>query len=274
MIGVETPRANNGNFDPHAYFQQSFINRMIGFARPNLGGVANNTCYTTVGLSLNCVALTSFSNVTAGIPSNTVPIFKNTHKRFQLGANANLTTGNATIFANANTFWVGGTGGTAASNGGGFLYSIRFAYDAVGSNVRSFIGLSNATSTMVPAAVDYEPRTNTVYSVFGVGANVSSAGNLWLIYGTAGSARTATDLGNKFVINTSDVFELIVAVPPGGGSVGYRIRNLNNGAETQGIVTSGIPAANTFLNPVVLLKSNTTAVSNISIMNIYSESDQ
>ena len=71
-----------------------------------------------------------------------------------------------------------------------------------------------------------------------------------------------------------DVYELIIGVPPTGDSYGYKIRNLNNGAEPQGVATSGIPAANTFMQPVVLLKSNSAAVSNISIMNMYFEADQ
>ena len=274
MFGIETQRANNGTWDPHAYFQTSMINKIVGYARPNLFATTNTTCFTGLGLTVNCIALTQYCNTSNGIPTNTAPVFKNTHRRVQIGANANATTGNATVFANANTLWMGGITGAAAGNGGGFIYAVKFAYDTIASNLRSFVGLTNATAAFVNQSADYEPRTNTVYSMFGVGANVTSAGNMWLIYGAAGAARTATDLGSSFVFNTADVYELIIHVPPGGGSVGYRVRNLNNGAEVQGVTTTNIPAANTFLQPIVLLKSNTAAVSNISIMNMYYETDQ
>ena len=274
MIGIETPTANNALFDPHAYVQTSMLSKIIGYVRPNLTGVTNSTCFVTLGLSAQTIGLTTYSNTANGVPTNTSPILKNIQKRFQLGANANATTGNASFFANANTLYVGGTAGTALNNSGGFLYSVRFSFDTIAANLRSFIGLTNATSVFVNQAADYEPRTNTEYAMFGVGANVTSAGNLWLIYGAAGGARTATDLGTNFFINTNDVYELIIGVPPTGDSYGYKIRNLNNGAETQGVATSGIPAANTFMQPVVLLKSNSAAVSNISIMNMYFEADQ
>lgn len=267
LFGVETQRANNANFDPHQYFASHQAFKMIGTVRPQLG-TTNTTCFIASGLTMNLVAATSYSNTANGVPTNTAPIFKNSNKRFQISAANSATTGNATFYANVNTAWGGST-----SNGGGYIYSVRFAYDTVASNLRSFIGVTSATSTMAPTSTDYEPRTNQVYSVFGVGANVSSAGNLWLIYGIAGSARTATDLGNQFVINTNDVFELFLAVPPGGSSAGYRVRNLTNGAETQGVITTNLPLSNTWMQPVVLLKSNTAANSNLSIMNMYLETD-
>lgn len=271
MVATDSNRANNSNFDTSRVMGVSPANKMIGTVRPQLG-TTNTTCFTSHGLTLNCVALTSYCNTSNGIPTNTSPIFKNSNRRFQLGANANLTTGNATIFCNVNTAWMGGTTGTAVSNGGGFIYSVRFSHDILASNVRTVVGMTNAIISIVNGTVDYDPFINTVHHIIAVAGNTNS-GNMWMLIGANGTARTATDLGVNFNFNTNDVYDLIINVPAGGGSVGWAIRNLTNGAQTGGMTSVNIPAANVFMQPHVCIKSNTAAISNTSIMNMYIETD-
>jgi hypothetical protein len=108
-----------------------------------------------------------------------------------------------------------------------------------------------------------------------VGANGNTsavAGNLFMTWGTATNPRNTLDLGNKFtLVGNTDVYELTINCPPGGAWMGWQMRNLANGASNNGVVTTNVPQANLFMQPVAFLKSNTTTVSNLSIMKIYSE---
>ena len=141
--------------------------------------------------------------------------------------------------------------------------------DTLVANNRFFAGVSNLTA--FPTG-DLDPRINTVYTMIGVGSNTNS-GNWQLIAGANGQARVIVDAGASFNVNTNDVLELTLFFQPGGTGAGYRFRNKTNGAETSGTLTAAItlPSANQWVQPLLYIQSNTAAVTNISVYNMYLE---
>ena len=265
LFGTESLRANNLKFDNHQFFSNHPAFKMTGLVRPSGSGTTNVSVLHLMGLSMNIYANSNLITTTA----NTT--FKTAQRRITIGANNSSTTGNASIFANANVTLGGHIAGNPGG-GGGYLMVTRFCYETLGANVRSFIGMTNAVASMVTGAGDYDPFLNTAHSIIGVGSN-SSVNTLWFLCGPNGGARTAANLGISFVMSTTDLYELTLTVAPGGGSVGYRVRNLSNGAEVSGTQTTNLPQGNIFMQPCMWIKSNTGASSNMSLVNMYLETD-
>jgi hypothetical protein len=279
MLFVDTGRPNTSLFNDAYAISPSEFSKVISTCTPNTFGVVNTTCFMSYGMfqsTMNIIALTAMCNLANGIPANATPTLRRSMKRFQLGANANLITGNATIFANSNVFWAGGV---QTGNAGGYILRWKFSVDNYPQNTRIFVGISNAIASMVSSITDVDPLSNSSnsWTIFGIGANGNTStatGNLFITYGTATNPRTTLDLGNQYtLVGNTDVYELTINCPPGGAWIGWTVRNLANGAANTGVVTtsSAIPQANVFMQPVAFLKSNAAIVSNISIMKIYAE---
>lgn len=262
LMYVNTPTANNTNFDPDAAVQPFMGSRLICSLSPQFGTV-NTSCFTNQGIAWNVTANTANASVQ---PGNGTPILKNSMRRVQLGAN-NSVGGNAWLIANCNTVW----GGGSTSNGGGYLAVIRGSVDLSGSlNNKTFFGMFSNTA---PITTELDPVANVKFNLIGLACNANATNN-WAFVTSGAAGITVTGLGANFNYNFNDVLELTIYVPPGAGSVGYRVRNLSNGAETQGINTTNIPAANVFMQPCCFIQNNgagVAACSNISLMSIYIE---
>ena len=268
FVTFDTPRANNLKYSRATYVGAHQAFRTISFARPAAGApTGNTTIFTSVGFSLN---IYSNSSQTTPAINTAASLFKSVQRRFTIGANNSATVGNAAIYANVNTVWGGGTTGGTSGNGGGYMFVTRFCYETLATNCRSFVGLSNAITTMVTGAGDYDPFLNTAHTIVGVGANAAT-GNIWMMCGVNGTARTVVD--SNVTINTTDAYEVVVIAQPGNGSIGVKLKNLSNGVESQTIFTTNLPTQNTFMQPQIFLKSNTANPSNISIINMYLETD-
>lgn len=270
MLSYDTPKVNNFRYSPEFYMPTHPGFKQISLLRPPIGAPTTNSTIQTnvIGLSINVYSNSAQTTVGSNVSGS---LFKSVQRRITIGANNSATVGNACMIANVNTVWAGGTTGNLAGNGGGYLFISRFCYETLGANVRSFVGMTNSqASGMIAGAGDYDPMLNTTFSIIGVGANAAT-GNLWYLVGPHGSARTVVD--STITINITDMYELVVSAQPGNGSVGLKLKNLSNGAESQTVQTTNLPAQNTFMQPVVLLKSNTAAASNISVVQWYLEAD-
>ena len=264
LFGTESPRANNFKFDSHSFVAVHPGFKMMNYLRPG-SGITNTTIFTSVGLTMNIVA----NSNTPVVSTNTS--FKTAQRRFNLGSNVfTNTTGNASIFANVATTFSGNSAGNPGG-GGGYVYVSRFCYEAIGgANLRHFVGMSNCLTSMGQGTGDFDPWVNTTQSIVGVGGNSNA---LWFLCGANGAARVSSNLGTSFFINTTDVYELVLTAAPGGGSIGWRVRNLSNGAETSGVQTTNLPLGNTFMQPHFMIKNGTAVTSNIGIINLYLETD-
>ena len=269
---VDNPSANNTKYNNDSPYQHHEGYRDITILYPSgVGTTVNTTCFAATGtVSFNIAANSANSLVPV---TNANPILKSSIRWLRLGANCSLlANANAWIIANSNAAWSGN--GAGSGNGGGFIYIEKLTLDTLPTtNVAFFAGMCNLIAKTSGASLD--PTTNTVYSMYGIGAN-SSTGNWQIILGQAGASRNLTDAGTSFNINTNDVLEMTLFTPPGGAQIGIRLRNQTNGAEVTVISTSNTPLANTWLQPTTYIIGNTSsgsvaAQANLSINKMYLE---
>lgn len=171
----------------------------------------------------------------------------------------------AHIRGNQLTIWRGNAAGM-----GGFFVVHRFALSGtLRSGLRAFVGVVDVTTN--PTNVD----PTSIATPGGVGlATNSEAGNWKLVNNITGTARTSTDLGSSFPINNTDLLELALFCAPNDSGIGYRISNLSTGAQTSGTLTANIPAASTFLAPLVWVTNNATAAAQtLDFVSTYVETD-
>lgn len=141
----------------------------------------------------------------------------------------------------------------------GFFYAFRGGLASTVPDIRWFAGLWNAITA--PSNVD--PTTSTARATIGLAIN-SDSGNLKLVHCTDGAAPTVIDLGANFPVNVTDLYELVLTCAPGASSVFYRVRNLSTGNETEGELSTNLPASTEFLAPVVWATNNTTAATAVA----------
>jgi hypothetical protein len=137
---------------------------------------------------------------------------------------------------------------------GGFFVLLRFGLSTLQAGNRGFFGIH--TSSAAPTNVD--PLTDTALGKLGLGFNTNS-GNLFLINNAVSSAPTTLDLGANYPINTTNLYELVLFAPPNAADIKYRVRNLSGGFQTDGTLTSNIPAATASMARVAWMTNNATA---------------
>lgn len=152
---------------------------------------------------------------------------------------------------------------------GGFEFTARFGLNTLVTNMRAFVGITDAIA--VPTNVD--PTTSVTIGKVGMAININT-GNWNIVTNVAGSAPTVTALGANFPVNTTDLLELVLFAAPDGSGIGYRVVNLSTGNNTSGTITTNLPAATTFLTFNAWVTNNATAAAAIMAVNrFYLESD-
>ena len=149
----------------------------------------------------------------------------------------------------------------------GFFYAIRFYFGTLLSTSRAFVGLWNSNA----AATNIDPLTSTARQAIGVGFNVTT-GNMRFIT-SAAAAPTVIDLGANFPVAINTPYELVLFSAPSGGSIGYRLKNLNTNNETSGSVSSNIPLLATNLAVQNWVCNNASGAVSIGINKWYLETD-
>ena len=147
------------------------------------------------------------------------------------------------------------------------MAKFRFGLDTLQSGMRAFVGLADVTS----APTNVDPTTNTTPGKVGMAINTNT-GNWQLVRNVTGSAPTVIDLGSNFTVNVTDLLELTLSCGPNDSAIAYRVVNISTGNETQGTISSNIPANTTFLSTSVWITNNATAASAVmAIAKIYQE---
>ena len=204
---------------------------------------ANTTAIATVGGSAPTTAGT-ISTPTQAVTSHVTA----TRRTVLTGA---ATAGTLTyIRSPALLFWRGN-----AANRGGFRLVMRFATETLVAGQRGFFGLSS-TGASNPTNVD--PITTTAGSKIGIAFN-NNTGNLQLIRNVNGTAPTVLDLGANFPINTTNLYELVLAALPNASGIDYAVTNKATGTTSTGTFTTNIPTATEFLAPIQWMTNNATA---------------
>lgn len=173
---------------------------------------------------------------------------------------------NANFRSNALQFFCGNSAGM-----GGFHYVCRFGTSnaAAVSDGRAFVGLSAFSNSL--GAIN--PSTMT--TIIGIGYD--GGDTTWSMFNNddTGTA-TKTSLGANFPCTTqsTDVYELVMYVPPNSASVKWAVTRLNTGDFASGTFSSDIPAVNTLMQPHFNLVTGASAVAvGLDMMSLYIETD-
>jgi hypothetical protein len=211
----------------------------------------------------------SFPYTSASPSAPLIPTLASTSLRNQTyrGTIRTGTTSGALAYIRANTLriWRGNAAGL-----GGFFVVMRFSLSGtIQTGQRSFIGISDSVAN--PTNVD--PTTNTTPGKIGLAQNAAT-GNWSLAHNVTGTAPTLIALGASFPINNTDLYEIALFSAPNGSSIGYRVANWSTNQQTSGSLTTNIPAATTFMAPVMWITNNAqSAQSELDFISTYVETD-
>jgi Repeat of unknown function (DUF5907) len=137
--------------------------------------------------------------------------------------------------------------GAAAAGLGGFIAHLVGgpATGLANTSARFFMGMANTSA----APTDVEPSSIT--NIVGVGYDSADANYQIMHRGTGGI--TKIDLGASFAVGTTnrtDLLKLTLKADPGTTQrVGYHVRNIANGNEASGVITTNMPANTLLLGP-------------------------
>ena len=234
--------------DQNTPFQPGLGFNRVAYSEPN--GVANCTSGST-GFGSTSVGGTT---CTAPAPSSTSLYTSVRLENFSTG-----TTAGTVNYQKQDVLqvWRGNAAGL-----GGYFYTMRFGLNTLQSGNRAFVGLADSVGT--PTNVD--PTTNTTPGKLGMAINANS-GDWNFVNNITGTAPTVTNLGSSFPVNTTDLFELIIYCPEDGSTITYRITDETTGVQTTGSISTNIPAATTFMAPLLWITNNATAAAAILSFN-------
>lgn len=152
---------------------------------------------------------------------------------------------------------------------GGFFFSARFALPSTTALQRCFVGLVNTTSALPTNQV-----ISALTNVIGLGWD-SADTQLQIMHNDGSGSCTKVALGAGFPVNTpSDVYELILFAAPNAASVSWRVVNLTTGAVAEGVITTDLPATNTFLGMRAYANNGGTAAAvTLELLRMYLETD-
>lgn len=201
----------------------------------------SGTAITTIGIALTNV----------GTVSNPARAIGSVYSEANKWALASAATAGALASSRCGNLrlWRGNAAGK-----GGFRLVIPFGLSALIAGMRSFVGISNATSN----ATNVDPLTSTASSKIGVAINANT-GNWNLIHNLAGAVPTVIALGANFPVNITSWFELELECAPNAAGIKYTVRNLTTGLSQSGEVTANLPGNLTFMNFYAWACNNATA---------------
>jgi hypothetical protein len=157
----------------------------------------------------------------------------------------------------------------------GFAVVIPFGVIADQPGQRVYVGLQD-TSFSNDVNVDWLSSASS-FNRLGLALNTNS-GN-WQLHQRIGASIVNTDLGSGFAFSASDHIELVLACPPNGASIGYRVRrrtSITGGiqAEASGSLSSTIFGNDTQLYMGARISNGSTAaIAALRVAHLYMESE-
>lgn len=152
---------------------------------------------------------------------------------------------------------------------GGFYQRWRWGKVTAVANQRTAVGLWSATgataTTQNPSAL-----TNCVFM-----GNDSADTNFQIMHNDASGACTKINLGSDFPVSSNNaIYDFDLFCPPNANYIGWWVKNHENGAVQQGIITTDLVAAGAFLCPHAYGNNGGTAAAVVLEFFIFgSESD-
>ena len=222
----------------------------------------------------NNITIWNTTNVVAGLWSGTVgagtgtfttalPTSTNIYTSVKRARMANVVTTLNQVIGQRNTELMFQLGGTAGQ--GGFFFYTRCGFDVWTNGARFFAGMATATTVI---SLDPSALNNTV------GFCVDAADNGAISFLTRNTGATKASTG--FTITSNKGYDLYIFCAPNASSVGWRIVDIDTGAEASGTATLTLPVGTTMLTANVLASNAAlTPVTsiNLGLNRIYVETD-
>jgi hypothetical protein len=156
-----------------------------------------------------------------------------------------------------------------AAGRGGYYYVTRFGISGTATNMRSFIGLNDATAVMANA----NPSADT--NLLGFACDTGET-QFTFIHNDAAGTATKDTLTGTFPCNTAntDFYEARIFMPPNSLTMYYSLENMSTGSFYEGSTATDLPANTTLINPQLWVNNGTsgTAVA-IDVSSQYIETD-
>lgn len=152
---------------------------------------------------------------------------------------------------------------------GGFLLIMRFGLGAVAASNRLFAGMFPGTGAITN--VDPSSQTNLV----GFAADSADTALQFITNDGSGTA-TKTSLGaTNFPVGTAGyAWELRLFCPPNASWIGWSAERLGTaGSLVEGVATTDLPTATTFLGYQITHTTTTTTAVAVDLSNVYLESE-
>ncbi len=222
----------------------------------------------------NNIAMWTPTNVTAGVWLGTVgagagtyttalPTTTNVYTSMKRGRWANIATTSNQVLGQRNTeamYFIGNNVGQ-----GGFFFYARLGFDMWTNGGRFFAGFATATTVI---SADPSSLNNTV----GFCVDLSDNGAISFLT----RSTTATKQSTGLTISSNKGYDCFIFCKPNDNTIGYRIVELNSGAEYSNTTTATTPAVNTMLTANVLASNavltGATAIQ-LGLNRIYVETD-
>jgi hypothetical protein len=128
-------------------------------------------------------------------------------------------------------------------------------------NARQFVGLTGTTTLI---AISNTVTVQSLTDIIGMGSDTGDT-NLQIFHNDASGLATKIDLGASFPANKTGAvangisYQLELYAPFGATTVNYRVTNQFDGTQTQGTISTNLPASTTLLCPQVCRTSGSTA---------------
>lgn len=214
---------------------------------------------TVFGGTLTTAATLSFQ-FTAG---STNKWTSTPRKRFQTSTTAGNTSGMRTSY----TQWFSGS----AAGYGGFFFRAQLGMNINLNGGQKFVGLCAST-----AALGGEPSALVNMCGMGYDSTDASTGNWFFMRNDGTGTATKVDLGTNAARNTTDGYDLMMYMAPGGSELFVRIVNINSGVVVLDTsYTTDLPAANTGLAFKAEVRNGAQAAAdNLEVAGVYIEVDR
>lgn len=186
----------------------------------------------------------------------------------------NQVLGVSSIVATAPQFWRGNSSGL-----GGFFFFARFGIEtltaASPNATRLFVGLQSGTTSVLAS------DTIPAISCIGLWHDTTDGANVINLLTKDGATATKNTLNGSpsTPYSTGQGYDFYMFAKPNDSVIYYRLDNLNTGAIlSEGSISTTIPAATTFMGPVVGMSNGTANIVastvGIGVNRIYIESDK
>ena len=217
---------------------------------------------------------TSGGTVSHPTPASTSPAIANQMRRTRYAnvvTTTNQTLGIKAAAADTLNYWRGNAAGL-----GGFFYSARFIVELYpASTVRIFAGLTASSGTYVVAS---DTVLNDTCGLWHDTTDPSSGANSFNFVTRNTTTTTKQSIALSNAIAAGNAYDFYMFCPPNGGTIYWRLDDINNNVTYENSTSTTLPTSTTFMGPQCAMSNGTANVTvttvAIGVAGVYTEADR